>query len=84
MKLRLTLVAAAIVLAIGGFLGCGPTPASPFNPFGLLFVGLAALVWLEWEPFKGGLQSRPGLFDGITRNFVGTQERKTSSDNSAS
>lgn len=83
MRLRLTLVAAALVLAIGGFLGFGPTPASPFNPFGLLFLGLAALIWLEWEPFKGGLESRPGLFDGITRNFVGTRERKASSDDSA-
>jgi hypothetical protein len=84
MGLRLILVAAAIVLAIGGSLGFGPTPASPFNPFGLLFLGLAALIWLEWEPFKGGLQSRAGIWDAFTRNILRIRERKTSSNNSAS
>ena len=84
MMLRLILVTAALVLAIGGFLGAGPTPASPFNPFGLLFLGLAALIWLEWEPMKGGLQSRPGLFDAIARNLSGTPERTTSSGSNAS
>lgn len=84
MTLRLILVTTALALAIGGFLGAGPTPASPFNPFGLLFLGLAVLIWLEWEPIKSGLQSRPGLLDAITRNVLGTRERKTSSGNDAS
>lgn len=83
MTLRLILVAAALVLAIGGFLGAGPTPASPFNPFGLLFLGLAALIWLEWEPMKGGLQSRTGIWDAFTRNVLRMRERKTSSGGSA-
>jgi hypothetical protein len=81
MTLKLIIVTAALVLAGGGFTGAGPTPGDPFNPFGLLFLGLAALAWLAWEPIKGGLESRPGLFDAITRNILGTRERKTSSDN---
>lgn len=84
MTLRLILVFAAIALAIGGFFGAGPTPASPFNPFGLLFLGLAVLIWLEWEPFKGGLESRLGLFDAFTQNIMGMTKRKTSSGDSAS
>lgn len=81
MMLRLILVAAAFVLAIGGFLGAGPTPASPLNPFGLLFIGLAALIWFAWGPMTGGLQSRPGLLDGITPNFLVVRGRRTSSGN---
>lgn len=84
MTLRLILVIAALALAIGGFLGVGPTPASPFNPFGLLFLGLAALIWLEWEPFKGGLESRTGIWDAFSRNILGMRKRRTSSGDSAS
>ena len=81
MMLRLILVVGALVLAVGGFLGAGPPPASPFNPFGLLFLGLGALVWLLWEPMKGGLESRT---DAFTRNVLRMRERKTSSGGSAS
>jgi hypothetical protein len=84
MTFRLILVTAALALAIGGFLGAGPTPASPLNPFGLRFLGLAVLIWLEWEPMKRGLQSRPGPLDAITRNVLGMRERKRWSGNSAS
>jgi hypothetical protein len=84
MALRLIIVALALLFAVGGFLGAGPTPGGPFNPFGWLFVGLAVLFWLVWEPMKGGLESRLGLLDAFTRNILGTRERKTSSGGSAS
>lgn len=84
MALRLIIVTFALLLAAGGFLGLGPIPAGVFNPFGWLFVGLAALVWLEWEPMRAGLQPRPGMWDAITRNILGTTERKTSSGSSTS
>jgi hypothetical protein len=84
MALRLILVAAALLFAIGGFLGAGPTPGGLFNPFGWLFLGLAALVWLEWEPIKGGLEQRTGIWDAFTGNILGTRKRKTSSGSSAS
>ena len=84
MALRLIIVTLALLLAAGGFLGAGPTPGGPFNPFGWLFVGLAALVWLEWEPMKAGLEQRPGLFDALTRNIIGATKRKTGSGGSTS
>jgi hypothetical protein len=77
--LRWVIATTALLLAAGGFLGAGPTPGGPFNPFGWLFVGLAALVWFEWAPIKAGLDQRPGLFDAFTRNILGTTKCKTSS-----
>jgi hypothetical protein len=84
MILRLIVIAVALLLAIGGFLGASPIPGGPLNPFGLLFLGVAALVWFAWKPMKGGLESRPGLLDGVTPNFLGMRNRETSSGNSAS
>ena len=84
MVLRLIIVTLALLLAAGGFLGAGPTPAGPFNPFGWLFVGLAALVWLEWDLMKAALDQRTGVMDAFVRNILRTRERKTSSGGSAS
>jgi hypothetical protein len=84
MALRLIMVTFALVFAAGGFLGAGPTPAGPFNPFGWLFIGLAALIWLAWDAIKGGLDQRTGVMDAFTRNILGTRERKTSSGGSSS
>ena len=84
MALRLIIVAAALLFAIGGFLGAGPTPGGLFNPFGWLFLGLAALVWSEWGPIKGGLEQRTGIWDAFTGNILGITKRKTSSGSSAS
>jgi len=84
MVLRVIVVTTALLLAAGGFLGAGPTPAGPFNPFGWLFVGLAALVWLEWDSMKSGLDQRTGVMDAFTRNILGTWERKTGSGGSTS
>jgi hypothetical protein len=82
MTLRLIIIAMALLLAVGGFLGAGPMPGGPLNPFGWLFLGVAALVWFAWEPTKAGLEERPGFFDAFTRNILGTWKRKTSSGGS--
>lgn len=84
MTLRLIMIAAVLLLAVGGFLGAGPMPGGPLNPFGLLFLGVAALVWFAWEPMKAGVEERPGLLDAFTRNVLGTRERKASSGGSTS
>ena len=84
MALRIILTVAAVLVAIGGFLGAGPTDGSPFNPFGWLFVGLAALIWFAWNPITGGLRSRTGVMDAFTRNMLGNFERKSGSGGSHS
>jgi len=84
MALRLIIVVAALLFAIGGFLGAGPTPGGLFNPFGWLFLGLAALVWLAWQPLKGGLEQRTGIWDAFTGNILGMRKRTTSSGSSSS
>jgi hypothetical protein len=82
MTFRLIIIAVALLLAVGGFLGAGPMPDGPLNPFGWLFLGVAALVWFAWGPMKAGLEERPGLLDAFTRNILGTWKRKTSSGDS--
>jgi len=59
-RIGCTIVAA--LLAVIAFLGGGPTPASLFNPFGILFLSLAALIWFGWEMILGGYTS--GGLDG--------------------
>lgn len=83
MVLRLVLGIAALILAAGGFLGQGPTPAGPFNPFGWLFVGIAVFLWLGWNSIKAGFE-QPGLLDGITRTLLVTGKRDASSGGSSS
>ncbi|HZT87318.1 MAG TPA: hypothetical protein VFA12_05065 [Stellaceae bacterium] len=46
---RIVATALLILLAIGGFFGAGPTPASPLNPSGILFLVLSGVVWFAWE-----------------------------------
>ena len=75
MALRIALTGAALLLAVGGFLGVGPTEAGPFNPFGWLFIGLAALIWIMWKSMARGLDSRVGLLDAFSRNFLGNDKR---------
>jgi hypothetical protein len=67
-----------LVFAIGAFCGWGPTRVGPINPFGVFFLGLAVLVWFAWKPMSAGLD-QPGIFDGLTRNWLGWRGRKTGS-----
>jgi hypothetical protein len=69
-----------VVFAIGAFCGAGPTRVSP-NPFGFLFLGLAVLVWFAWKPMSAGLDQQ-GVFDAMSRNWMGLRDRKRGSENS--
>jgi hypothetical protein len=68
------------VFAIGAFCGAGPARVSP-NPFGFLFLGLAALVWFAWKPMSAGLDQQ-GIFDAMSRNWMGLRDCKSGSENS--
>ena len=73
---RLIVTLGLIAFAVGAFLGAGPTQVTP-NPFGLFFLGLAALAWSAWKPILGGLRSRDaGILDAFTRNNLGKTPRK--------
>jgi hypothetical protein len=63
-------IATSVVLALaaGAFFGAGPTPAGPLNPFGLLLLFLAFLLWRHWKAARGDYS--PALFDGFTRPIV--------------
>ena len=77
MTLRLVATLGFIGFAIGAFLGAGPTTAIIPNPFGLLFLGLAALAWFAWKPMLSGLNSREtGDLDAFVRNNLGDTPRK--------
>jgi hypothetical protein len=51
----------ALALAIAAFCGASPSQIQP-NPFGILFLGVAALIWFKWRRFKYGFD-RPGMDD---------------------
>jgi hypothetical protein len=69
MVFRLTATIAALLFAIGAFWGAGPTKISP-NPFGFLFIGIAALIWFAWKPMARGFD-RPGIWDEIAKGWLG-------------
>jgi hypothetical protein len=79
MVLRLVTTIVVLLFAIGAFCGAGPTRVGPVNPFGIFFLGLAALVWFAWKPMSAGFD-QPGIWDAITRSWLGSRERKSGSD----
>ena len=82
MALKVIITVAAVLFAIGGFLGAGPTAGGPLNEFGWLFLGLAALFWFAWKPITRGLSSRTGVMDAFARNNLGDFGGKSSSSGS--
>jgi hypothetical protein len=78
MAARVILTLAALLFAIGGFLGAGPTPGGWTNPFGLLFLGVAVFVWIGWEPMMEGIK-QPGIWDEIAKGWLGFRLKRRSS-----
>jgi hypothetical protein len=78
MILRLIVTLGLIGFAVGAFCGAGPT-SSPVSPFGIFFLGLAALAWFAWKPIAGGLRQDTGVWDAFSRNAMDQERRKTSS-----
>jgi hypothetical protein len=77
MAARLIATIVALAFAIGAFLGASPTTFTP-NPFGLLFLGIAALIWFAWRPMSAGFD-RPGIWDSITEGWLGRRDGDRSS-----
>ena len=60
MVARLLVTAAALLLAAGAFFGASPTPASPLNPFGILFLAIGGVIWLAWDVIREGFSYGAG------------------------
>jgi hypothetical protein len=60
---RIAATIIVLLFATGAFCGIGPESAGPLNPFGLLFLFIAALIWDEWIIIIGNFS--PSLFDGM-------------------
>jgi hypothetical protein len=59
----------ALLFAIAAFCGLGEGSAGPLNPFGLLFLLIAALIWDEWRIITGNFS--PPILEGMWRSLVG-------------
>jgi len=81
MILRLIVTLGLIGFAIGAFCGAGPT-TNAVSPFGIFFLGLAALAWFAWKPIVGGLSQDAGVWDAFSRNAMGQDRHRTSSGGS--
>ena len=68
---RLLATTVLLLLAVGGFCGAGPGEIVPFNPFGLLFLGLSPGL-VQVDNNCGGFQS------SAVRRDVRTQQRHLS------
>jgi hypothetical protein len=60
MAARIGVTVAALLFATLAFLGGGPTPGGFLDPFGILFLFLAALTWFAWDHMLGGYASSLG------------------------
>ena len=64
MAARIGITIVAVLLAVIAFLGGGPTGGGLFDPFGLLWVFLAVLIWFGWDKIVRGYSSARGGEDG--------------------
>jgi hypothetical protein len=60
MVVRMLVTAALLMLAAGAFFGAAPVPASPLNPFGILFLAIAGVVWFAWDVIREGFSYGAG------------------------
>ena len=60
---RVLATVVTLLFAAGAFCGLGPGNAGPLNPFGILLLLIAFLIWRFWGIITGNFS--PGLFDGM-------------------
>jgi hypothetical protein len=57
MLARVTATLAMLLLALGAFWGNALGAGHVFNPFGILFLLLGALVWFGWDTVRAGFRA---------------------------
>jgi hypothetical protein len=46
---RIASTAFLLLMAAAGFFGAAPTAGGPLNPFGILLLALAGVIWFGWD-----------------------------------
>ena len=54
MVARILVTGVMLVLAAGGFFGATQIPADPLDPFGILFLTIAGVIWFAWHEIREG------------------------------
>ena len=60
MVARILVTGIMLVLAAGGFFGATQIPADPLDPFGILFLTIAGVIWFAWHEIRAGFAYSPG------------------------
>src|SRR5215831_8186533 len=60
MVARIVATGVLLGLAGGAFLGAAPVPASPLNPFGILLLTIAGVIWFAWDVIREGFSYGAG------------------------
>lgn len=93
MLVRILVTALVVVLAFGAFWGNALDAGYILNPFGILFLFLAAIIWFMWEPLRDGfitakdelnipiIRMGSAIIGGLRRT---TPQRRTSGSSSSS
>ena len=61
MVARILVTGVLLVLAAGGFFGATQIPADPLDPFGILFLTIAGVIWFAWHEIRAGFSYGSGL-----------------------
>ena len=64
---RLLAAGVFLSLSINAFIFGGPVEPGPLNPFGILFLVLAVVIWRHWRGLTGHYS--PALWDGFGPGF---------------
>jgi hypothetical protein len=61
MVTRVLVTGVMLLLAAGGFFGAPQIPADPLDPFGILFLTIAGVMWFAWHEIREGFSYGAGL-----------------------
>ena len=91
MVARILVTALVILLAFGAFWGNALDAGHILNPFGILLLFLAGVIWFMWEPLRDGFITAKDesnipiirMGSAIIRGLRPSQRRRTSGSGSS-
>jgi hypothetical protein len=72
MIVRIICTGFVLLLGLGGFLGWGPAPGGPFNPFGILALLVSGVVWFGWDMIQDAYAYREEVCPNRGNAFLQT------------